>query len=214
MVDALDLRGAPATITGALAAIAAVHGDGDLSRIPVRMVTGVEYAAAYRIATSMEPVEIVVNSSGVRQEWSMVHEIGHFLDHQALGERGAFASRSDERLEDWRRAVDNSSAVEHLTAILADGTVRAVDQGVERRIPVDARFIELQISYPELWARSYAQYVAVRGGSPTLLGQLASLLRSSVVGATPAYTLQWEAIDFMPIEGCIDLLFKERGWRR
>jgi len=214
VADALDLRGASATVTDGLAAIAAVHGDGDLPRIPVRMVSGVVFAAAYRVSADEEPVEVAVNIAGSRQAWSLVHEFGRFIDHQTLGERGAFASHRHGDLDEWRVAVDASRAVRILQGILIEGGLTIVEDGLERRIPVDAGFFEIQLSYPEMWARSYAQFIALRSGDPTLTAQLLGLLRLSSEGGDAPYTLQWESADFAPILETIDQLFKRKGWRR
>lgn len=157
---------------------------------------------------------ILLDSAGKRRPWTLIHEIGHFLDHQALGERGRFASWSDEGLATWRDAVDGSRAIELLQEILADGGVTIFEDVLERRIAGSQAFIEQQLLYPEVWARSYVQYIAVRSGDPILLSHLAAQLRTSAGGGDAPYTLQWETDDFLPVLSAIDQVFQGKGWRQ
>jgi len=213
VAEALDLAGTSPEVAAAVRLIGTVHGDGELPRLPVRMVADAPFSAAYARSEDGEPQAILVNSKSAGQRWAMTHEVGHFLDQQTLGIRGRYASHSSEDLEEWRAAVDTSEAVRRLQQILTQGGITVLDGGLERRIPVDARFLQTQISYPEIWARSYAQYVAVRASDPSLLGHLARLLGADDPAGAPPYTLQWDASDFEPILGAIDRLFAAKGWR-
>jgi len=64
---------------------------------------------------------------------------------------------------------------------------------------------EYYLSPEELWARSYAQYIAKKSGNKAMLAELAKLQDDPIPS-------QWSDDDFIEIEKAIDELFKERGW--
>ena len=60
----------------------------------------------------------------------------------------------------------------------------------------------------ELWARSYAQYIATKSGSAALMREL-----NEVRNGTNDYRFaQWDDADFKPISAAMDVLFKGLGW--
>ena len=212
---ALDTSDAAQAAHVALRAIEAVHGDGALPRIPIRMVVDVAFEAVYvRSPEDGTPQAILLYGQSTLPEWALIHEIGHFLDQQTLGERGSFASQNSESFGDWRRAVDATQSVRHLQEMVRDGGVTVVQNGIARHVPVRSGFLATQITFPEIWARSYAQYIATRGGSDVLRAQLRGLLRTSASGGDAPYTLHWEADDFIPVLDAIDRLLQRKGWRQ
>jgi hypothetical protein len=81
-----------------------------------------------------------------------------------------------------------------------------------RKVPgleLDERLLELT-SADEIWARSFAQFVAMRSGDLTLMAELAELRTGSLRGMY--YLLQWTDEDFRPIADEIEALFEELGW--
>lgn len=212
---ALQLGDAPARLTEVLWVLDRVHGDGELPRIPVAADDRIDGLARYRVAAggpdAGTPVDIRARMLGSHPELSLLHELGHFLDHQTLGQRGEFASVEHTNLAEWRDAVDATGSVNTLRAIVARGTVTVELDGLERVFPVSVRVLEHDLQWQELWARSYAQYMAQAAGQPRLLAQLAAALG---VGRRPRlpYTLQWEADDFRPVLAAIERLFRMKGW--
>ncbi|MEM6328359.1 MAG: hypothetical protein AAF791_14695, partial [Bacteroidota bacterium] len=57
----------------------------------------------------------------------------------------------------------------------------------------------------ELWARSYAQYIAQRSGDPTMRSQIAGLRSDHPLK-------QWSDDDFEPIADVIDSIFRDLQW--
>ena len=69
-----------------LRAVDAVHGDGVLPRVPVTWLDSLDAEGFYRFDDSTgKPIRILLNSSGKHHRLAVVHEIGHFLDHQGIG---------------------------------------------------------------------------------------------------------------------------------
>lgn len=128
-----------------------------------------------------------------RQRWAiaMIHEVGHLLDIRGIGRPQDLASVADERMAPWRRAIEASTA---FTALVELG----------------ARLDPYYLRPEELWARSYAQWVATRSDDGWLLQQIHELRGANPQRAT--YYTQWDADDFAPIAAAIDDLFRSLGW--
>lgn len=198
-----------------LAAIDAVHGDGPLPEILVKTNT-LQGAFGYFAMNSRtgEAIEIGVSGSGDHKEVTLAHEVGHFLDSHGIGQGGSPASLGDPRLDEWRQAVIGSQAV----AVLVDKYTNPVGYAVEVPSPyagvtVQARPLPARIRYllgaEEVWARSYAQYIALRSGNVEMLAQLDGLRRDILYGEA-----QWSDDDFEPIAEAMDRLFRGLGWQQ
>jgi hypothetical protein len=153
----------------ALAAIDAVHGDGDLPLLPVARTRATTEAGTYEWSDRTgEPLRLRFSTLGEHPELTVVHEIGHFLDHQALGRPGTFASESD-ALTAVIRAIDRSAASEALRSLLNRRHVLVRERVRSTRVLVKRSFVEYFLSPHEQFARAYAQFIAVMSRSPDLL---------------------------------------------
>ncbi len=158
------------------------------------------------------PLDIRLNPKNDHLELTAVLEIGHLLDHQAIGTPGEFASVAHPILADWRKAIDSSWSLQRLEDLRAAGTIphRFAD-GVIRQVNV-GRIADYLLDPPELFSRSYAQFITDQSGSETMAAQLHGFKRvenpSSVV---PYY---WHDDDFAPIAAAFGRLIIELGWKR
>jgi hypothetical protein len=75
---------------------------------------------------------------------------------------------------------------------------------------VDRRHTDYLLKPEELWARSYAQYIAERSADSDMLAALDLLRPPALTGQL--YSSQWETTDFAPVAAAIDTLFKGLGW--
>jgi hypothetical protein len=201
--EVLKLAPEAETWRSALDAVDAVHGDGDLPELPVTTHAGVQPAGVYYSDRYGVPLRIELGAAGPYPELTLVHEIGHFLDQMALGEPHQWATAVlPDAMEGWRRAVRESRAV---MEIREEYRTLALTQ-VERQIILE------RLRPRELWSRSYAQYIAVRSGHPTLLEQLGKARSLRMPNTEMA--LQWEDDDFASITAGIDEFFRGKGWRR
>ena len=175
-----------------LAAIDAVHGDGALPRIPVRWgVLPRGMVAQYRTTrTSTEAVSLTINPNRSRWMLAAVHEIGHFLDHQGIGDDSTMASRTSPLLLPWRHAVVESHAY--------------------RTLVEDFGSPPYLTDVEELWARSYAQWIALHGGEETLRTQVVQSRGSDPRVAV--HSAQWHDDDFEPIADEVTRLFRRLRW--
>jgi hypothetical protein len=177
---------AAATIQRALLAVNRVHGDGTL---PGLEVTDQAFpgAAGYYDRVAMQ---LQVNAMGEWPELTALHELGHYIDHAGLGYGGAgYGSEASSVLDGWRDAVKASQAHVNLAASSAD--------------------MSYYLRGRELWARSYAQWIATRSGDPVLLGQLQRRRENHAVADSV-----WSDEDFAPIAEAIDELMRKKQWNR
>lgn len=210
---ALDsqLRGSQATkARTALNLIDAVHGDGDLPPIPIAGTAKRTQVGGYAFERyTGKPIRIELSRYAPDPEMTLLHEVGHFLDHQTLGLRSQNASEYHATLAKWREAVRATepvrtlkdwSAQSHITVTLPDGST------VQRLI--NQKYVQYLLRDREIFARSYAQYIATKTGDPTLLDQLKNI-RTGGNAIT-----QWNDAEFRPIMAALDDVFRGLGWMK
>jgi SPP1 gp7 family putative phage head morphogenesis protein len=175
-----------------LAIIDSIHSDGELPEIPIKASASRKFYGAYEHKIqSKESVAIHLSSYGDHPELTLAHEIGHFIDHQAFGEKG-FSSTNNEMFAGWRDAVDNSNATKEIKSIGGSKS-------------------SYYLSTHEQWARSYAQYIATKSGDVNLIKQLDDIRNSDRV-APIRKSSQWQDDDFELISKEIDKLFLKMRW--
>jgi hypothetical protein len=188
-------------------AIDRVHGDGRLPTIEMSMVPGLVIAPGQPIdgvflyapddRGRVRARSIRIRFEAPHRGLVALHELGHFLDGCGLPGIG-FSSVRHPSLSEWRQAMRRSRAWDELSQLAmnaqSDVMIRAASL--------------LQPS--ELWARSYAQFVATRSGKETFREALIALRRQ-----TPGDVYlprQWEDDDFADVETGIDIAFRRLGW--
>lgn len=149
------------------------------------------------------PVAILVNAQASDPELTVLHEIGHYVDHHAIDAAG-YASVSDD-LNDWRDRVLNSDGVRDLMAAWLSPPVPQTAPDAGAVTAAVRAHVEYLLGPRELFARSYSQYVVVRSGDPKLRQELEK-------GLEPDYREQWHEDDFAPIADALDDLFDRLGW--
>jgi hypothetical protein len=193
-----------ADLRAVVGAVASVHGDGPLPTIPIRIVRDPEIPHARFRYGPAGPISISVNHDSPWRSFALVHEIGHFIDYAGIGSLASVASESDPELSAWRSAIRRSGRLDEVRRALAErAELRTLDQA---RIASDLQTI------PEWWARSYAQYIAIRSGEPTLLATL-DAIRAPRSLQDVDHLLHWDDDGFAPIEEAIEHLFRRLGWR-
>jgi len=195
----------------AVAAINSVHQDGVL---PVISITRAHFHDRHgQCSLQGNNISIKINLVGPHVELTTVHEIGHFLDYSGLGRPGGLASETPGTLDRWREAVKQSQSFQHIAAILIMEADEATETSSGRTVveyEADRDYLRYLVQPRELWARSYAQFIAVRSGDPTLRLQLDGLRERSV--RTSSYGEQWDEDDFLPISMSIEVIFHDLGW--
>lgn len=186
-----------AEIARAIDAVDRVHQDGTLPVLSIRLMT----PSRFGLQGGFDPVSnrISVASTALDVVSTLWHELGHALDEYGIARGAAPASSFDPALDGWRRSVLQSQRYAEWTVI--------------HRLATNPQFqqhVTYAMSANELWARSYAQYIATRANEPTVLAHFSQL--EVEIGLPLTLHYQWEASDFAPIADEIDLLFHQLGW--
>jgi hypothetical protein len=197
----------------AVSAIDRVHNVPELAHpVPVVSDAAMVEAGKYRWDKATgRPVDIRLNPQSDHLELTTVLEIGHLLDHQAIGLAGEFASESHPFLAEWRKAIDSTRAVQKLEDLRAAGSIPLkFPDGIVRQFPVGRKASDL-LELPELFSRSYAQCIAESSDSSRLVQQIHGFRRpenpSSVV---PYY---WADDDFGDVSKAFESLIIKLGWK-
>lgn len=193
----------------ALTAIDQVHGDGPLPEIPVGTSTARSRLGAYWSSSTGEAKKITINVNGDHIRMTTAHEIGHFLDHHGIGAPGKWASERSDLLEVWRIAVKESQAYKTLLSVKPGPVTIVLEDGRQMSYYRDGKYLRYLQTTRELFARSYAQYVATRSGNAAMRAELDKLVRDQVDIPT-----QWGDDDFAPIAQAFDKLFAFLEWRK
>lgn len=141
------------------------------------------------------PKEININPSGHHKNLTLAHELGHYIDYFGLGENPGYSATSKTLMSAWKKAVYNSKAYINLKQELTQRQAAYLPTSHHRYL----------LKHDELWARSYAQYIAEKSGNKNLLKDLQIVQNESIKS-------QWESDDFKEIMKAIDDIFKEMGW--
>ncbi len=191
--------------------IAKVHGDGTLPKIPIKQTSGSRRMGSFTYSgLSRRPIDIGVSSKGDHPMMTATHEIGHFLENSGIPKLQG-GSRIFELgvMKPWLDAVKASNTVANLKALATSKTMKVTGpDAVERTYPVDRKFVRYLLQHDELWARSYAQYIATKSGHKPMIDEL-NKLRKPDAGY---HDTQWSDDDFKPIMKAIDTLFSTLGW--
>ncbi len=186
-----------------IASIDSIHQIVEFPPIPI-VFTAAPASFGRYVPGDRRPERIELSLDGPHPRLSFAHEIGHLLDH-ALNHFDIYATqRRNSPLHAVLKEIERSFAVQ---------TLRNMEAGRE---PLDSGVRIAQIRYwlqpPELWARAYAQYIAVRSGNDMMSAEV-GVSRQLEPFAGYVY-VQWETEDFGPIMVIIEEVLRNLGWRQ
>jgi len=198
----------------ALDAIDGVHGTTNLPTVGVKRIARKDAQATYEFDPKTgRPSFIGVSPHSAEAELGLVHEVGHVIDHQLLGQRAGWFGSGTPRgtvLESWEGAVLDSRATSDLQRLRTGGDIGLkLSDGSTMEYEPDTQYTNYLLDRTELFARSYSQWVAQRSGDPTLLAQFNKVRRQ---GKESGYMEFWDDDDFEPIAKALDGAFRAKGW--
>jgi hypothetical protein len=217
---ALDTTGHPIQrrLDVVLRLIQRVHRTGavTLPRIPVRQELQPQRRQsgfARTKTTPSRPLYISVWDRSSHAELGFLHEVGHHIERFGIPGHndGNRPYATDPTIADWLATVRASRAFAELQLLTGLLVVRRPDTyGVIQTYRVDRTYVGYLLRASELWARSYAQYIATRTRDRRLRRQV-DLFRD--FRRQPVYNaMQREDADFAPIAAATDQLFRSIGW--
>jgi hypothetical protein len=125
---------------------------------------------------------------------TVTHELGHMLDHRVFGQGFDMGTDVNPDMNEWLNAARNSHAY------------RDLDTDPD----IGPRTRSYLTSPVELFARSYAQWVATRSQDRAMMTRVREILADR---APYHRRSQWEEADFEPIAKALDKLFADAGLR-
>lgn len=206
----------------AMSAIEQVHGDGPLRPLPLLHYRTAQDGNLGGYDPNPGRRRMLLSTAGRAHHphLTLWHETGHWLDDLALGATpGRMASRAAGlELREWRDAVERSGAIRTLRQWLQEPAWITGPDG--RPMPNPRRpphttvgHLVYLLSPEEMFARSYAQWIAQRSQHPSGLVELAREQARARENPHRPYPSQWEDDDFAPIAAAFDRLFALKGWR-
>ncbi len=182
-------------------AMARAHDDGELPKIEVtdKRSTGIRKSdrGAY-VREGWKSILVFLDPEAKHREWTGVHEFGHFMHHQVLGD--------DPEWSDGRGKASTEAA--KLKKVLESTTeVKELKKAAKAQKSVVVADWKYLADYREIFARAYGQWLATKLRDPLLLEGMEAD-RRSIHGKSS----QWTDESFVPIAAAFDALFAAKGW--
>ena len=225
----LDPHAVRGTVKSALphvaAAIDRVHGAAGLPPTDVIMFPDDSEPGGGYIA-GKDRDRIGLRSSYEFPHLAVAHEIGHLIDRRGLPPSDKMATANPanwtreihawwhpiDSSERWRMLQEERHDAQMKLALLEKklaGTAPAPEE-VEAKKDLEWRVEEARylMRTRETFARAYAQWIAWRSGSTSMLDEIDDTLRQQ----PPWHLAAWTHDDFLPIAAAFDRLMADQGW--
>lgn len=198
----------------AIAQLDKIISDGQLQNIPFKLDNRMNAAGMFRHTPRQSgniAVDIKLNlKKNDHPELTLLHEIGHYLDVTALTKTG-YASKlqTDQNMKALMKALNDSPEIlemkqkkgEYFAKFLTNISMRNQIQG----------YYKYLMSEQEMFARAFAQYIAVKSDSKLLKEQVNKLNERDLKGIAKT---QWNDQNFVPILEQFDNLFQGLQWQK
>jgi hypothetical protein len=149
------------------------------------------------------PISIAVSVYADFPSLTLLHEVGHLLDHLVLNPiKQGFGSEHDPLFEPLRRYWSGSRLIRTLAALLERNS---------RLAPGIRTLIRYQMETPELWARTYLQWVVKKSDDLLLQACLASVRGKPAAFAGRTTHFCWEDAEMDDIIPLVDEVLSEAG---
>lgn len=176
------------SVKDGISAIEEVHGVKGLSTLPVVMNSSTTTHGTY---TPGEKITVTKNTWAT--ESTVVHEMGHYLDHKMFPPGDKFSSCSAKAGKDFD-ALDS--------VLQSSKTVKGLQEKAGKS---KHQYDKYLVQRNEIFARAYTQYISVRSSNKELKSQVAELKKQ--------HGTQWDDDEFEPIASAFDTLFISQGLR-
>ena len=199
-----------AKVDDALQSIDKVHGDGVLDDIPFKPSQAKSFNGQFSSYTREgKASHITLSTHAKDKQVTIAHEMGHYLDLYSVGEKGKWASTNkDSPMAKVIAAANKSDLVKKIRATLKSGKITIKKEEIKLSTRV-RKHLNYLVDEKEIWARSYAQYIAEKSGNTVMKESIAiSVTRYADEG----YGYQWAPDDFADLSAAIEEMMIELGW--
>ena len=187
-------------VSDAMEAINNIHSVPDsMEQLDIQSTSSPTKLGAYVYSgRTNKPFKFRLSTKGDNPRMTMVHEMGHYLDHHGIGTKGAFDSESGDRTSRVIQAIKQSKSYSKLAERRA---VFAAQNNTNL-----VKHVDYLMGNDELFARSYAQFIASKSTGRKIKGELKNLQEDNFLGT------QWDDEDFQSINVEMGKLFSDLGW--
>lgn len=196
-----DWAGLRAEAQAAVEAITSVHRISHLPSIDVLFTASDRYGG-YTPATEERDRSLELSVIALTPRLTVVHEFGHFVD-DAIGGFEVYSSQELNSLVS--RVIADAERTQAIRAL------RVYEQQTKGTFSAERAQVIYRLQEVEIWARAYAQYIAIRSGDTQLLVEVQKR-RDIDIGVLQ--NEQWEWNDFDLIASAIDALMQILGWAK
>jgi hypothetical protein len=199
------------TFDRAMAAIDFVHSDGQLPPATVSVLRRGRANGHYRGGRAEDgPDEIALSPEGSSPPFTLIHEVGHQLDHEGMPADPGMPFSWLHVAPNVGTAAQRSAMADVMAAMRGSAAGRRLLDLDETGLDA-ARYLSSDI---EMWARAYSQWVALlnRERDPEIWEQCARRI-VDYRNDPRALPLQWDEADFAPIAEAIERLMVSLNWR-
>jgi hypothetical protein len=179
----------------------AVQDMSELHRLPesvplisVRIQPNAKYLGVYD--ARKVPPGIRIKSGAPQPRYTLSHEHGHRVDHFVFGNGTVMGSASHPALQEWRDVIDNDKLVGELALIGS------------REPRLRGYILDYLLTPPELFARSYAQWVLTESRSSRTNAEIVELYEQEKRSGLMSH---WGESEFRPIAAAIRSAFQKVG---
>jgi hypothetical protein len=194
-------------IMGAVGALDRVIGDGVMAKIAVQIDNNGTDEGGHAWVRGVGTTELKVLRGIPFSGITILHEIGHRLDVEGLGQKQGYGSQSKNPLDQAFKATKGWKA-----AIRASGAYDLLNK-LKINSSANHEHLKYLLASSELFARSFAQYIVLRSADPQLTAEL-EFMRNPANHPGVYYPYQWAHDDFEPIATAFDQMFYAMGWLR
>jgi len=190
-----------------LAVIDSVHRVEPRSRLTVTLDGGRPHTAEYKSLhrSPGKPAHIRQYRSASEPHMTFAHELAHFIDNRLLHPLSAvFASSYDDLLVPLLEAISLSPQLVHIQRML-EGHRPPLS-------PKDRKFLRYLLESQELFARTYAQFIAGKSNHPAMEDQLRFRQGTPQLICGIPVSLQWDSHSFEPIMNAMESMLRLKGW--
>ncbi len=153
-------------------------------------------------------IQIKISSNSKNKEFTLLHEIGHIIDNQALGTKGVNESEQPKSLLiSILQAIEKTGLIMELRKMQKRKKMMYNNRLIQI-LPDDYIRLNYYLQPKELWARAYTQYIIIKSENTYLKEQLSSEYQREAIFKT-----QWLENDFENVIFEIETFLIQQKWK-
>jgi Zn-dependent peptidase ImmA (M78 family) len=189
-------------------AIQKIHNVPLLSKMDIVQVNAKNFDGLFEYFKLGRGIQIKISSNSKNKEFTLLHEIGHIIDNQALGTKGVNESEQPKSLLiSILQAIEKTGLIMELRKMQKRKKMMYNNRLIQI-LPDDYIRLNYYLQPKELWARAYTQYIIIKSENTYLKEQLSSEYQREAIFKT-----QWLENDFENVIFEIETFLIQQKWK-